>query len=76
MKIDKVREFGEDELRNKLGDLEEEIFRTRLSKETGQLDEVGKVRSLRKDLARVYTVLREIELDRVKQEKSGIEKAE
>ncbi len=76
MKIDKVREFGEDELRNKLGDLEEEIFRTRLSKETGQLDEVGKVRSLRKDLARVYTVLREIELDRVKQEKSGLEKAE
>ena len=76
MKIDKVREFGEDELRNKLSDLEEEIFRTRLSKETGQLDEVGKVRSLRKDLARVYTVLREIELDRVKQEKSGIEKAE
>ena len=76
MKIDKVREFGEDELRNKLSDLEEEIFRTRLSKETGQLDEVGKVRSLRKDLARVYTVLREIELDRVKQEKSGLEKAE
>lgn len=62
MKIEKVRELGEEELRDKVTDLAEEIFRTRLQKETGQLDQTGKVRSLRKDLARVNTVLREIEI--------------
>ena len=62
MKIDKIRELGEEELKVKVMDLREDIFRTRLQKETGQLDQVGKVRSLRKDLARVHTVLRQIEL--------------
>jgi len=62
VKIEKVRELGEEELRDKVTDLAEEIFRTRLQKETGQLDQTGKVRSLRKDLARVNTVLREIEI--------------
>lgn len=66
MDIEKVREFGEDELRDKVTELGEEIFRTRLKKETGQLDQAGKVRNLRKDLARVHTVLREIELAKSK----------
>ncbi len=70
MDIEKVREFGEDELRDKISELGEEIFRTRLQKETGQLDQVGKVRSLRKDLARVHTVLREIEIDKSKKAES------
>ncbi len=62
MKIDKVRELGEEELRDKVTDLESEIFHTRVQKETGQLDQLGKVRELRRDLARVKTVLREIEI--------------
>ena len=62
MKIEKVRDLDADELRDKIEDLREEIFRARLQQETGQLDQVGKVRNLRKDLARVHTVLREIEL--------------
>ena len=64
MKIEKVRELGEDELRDKVSDLGEEIFRTRLQKETGQLDQMGKVRELRRDLARVKTVLRHMELEK------------
>jgi len=62
VKIEKVRELSEDELRDKVIDLAEEIFRTRLQKETGQLDQMGKVRELRRDLARVKTVLRQMEL--------------
>ena len=62
MKLEKVRELSEDELRDKVTDLAEEIFRTRLQKETGQLDQMGKVRELRRDLARVKTVLRQMEL--------------
>ena len=62
MKIDKVRELGQEELQNKLSDLQQEIFHARIQKETGQLDQLGKVRELRKDLARVKTVLRQLEL--------------
>ena len=57
MKIDKVREMGEEELAAQVDELSEAIFRTRIQKETGQLDRVGKLRELRKDLARVKTVM-------------------
>ena len=63
MKIEKIRELGHEELEDKLQELSEEIFRTRIQKETGQLDQLGKVRSLRRDLARAKTVLRERELE-------------
>ena len=62
MNIEKVRELGIEELKDKESDLREQIFRARIQKETGQLDKMGQVRSLRKDLARVKTVLRELEL--------------
>ncbi len=64
MKVEKVRELGDEELESKLRDLSEEIFRTRIQKETGQLDQSGKVRSLRRDLARAKTVARERELEK------------
>ncbi len=64
MKIDKVRELGVEELQHKVSDLQQDIFHARIQKETGQLDQLGKVRSLRKDLARVKTVLRQLEPDR------------
>jgi large subunit ribosomal protein L29 len=64
--IDKVLEMGQEELVNKVGDLEQEIFHARVQKETGQLDQPGKVRELRKDLARVKTVLRQLELEKAK----------
>lgn len=66
MKVDKIRELGDEELEDKLHELSEEIFRTRIQKETGQLDQLGKVRSLRRDLARAKTVLRERELEKSK----------
>ncbi len=66
MKIDKVRELGEEELRQKVNDLDQDIFHARIQKETGQLDQAGKVRSLRKDLARVKTVLRQLEIEDAK----------
>ena len=63
MKIESIREMEAEELRAKQFELQEEIFRARLQKETGQLDQVGKVRTLRKDLARVKTVLRQLQGD-------------
>ena len=59
MKVEKIRELKDEELEIRVEELEEEIFRARIQKETGQLDHMGKVRNLRRDLARVKTVLRE-----------------
>jgi len=59
VKVEKIRELKGEELQTRAEELEEEIFRARIQKETGQLDQMGKVRNLRRDLARVKTVLRE-----------------
>ncbi len=59
MKIEKIRELKIEELETRAEELTEEIFRARIQKETGQLDQMGKVRNLRRFLARVKTVLRE-----------------
>ena len=60
MKIEKIRELSADELENRVQEINEEIFRARIQKETGQLDQVGKLRNLRRELARVKTVLGEL----------------
>lgn len=59
MKVDKIREMDENELVVKVDQLKEEIFHTRIKKDTGQLEQVGALRELRRDLARVKTVLSE-----------------
>jgi large subunit ribosomal protein L29 len=59
VKVDKIRELKSEELEGRVSELAEEIFRARILKETGQLDQMGKVRNLRRELARVKTVLRE-----------------
>ncbi len=68
MKPEKFRDLGDEELTAKEGDLREEIFRARIQKATGQLDQTGKVRALRKDLARVKTLLVERKRDQPGQE--------
>ena len=59
MKADKVREMSTDELEKKEEELQEQIFRMRIQKATAQLDQPGKIRQVRKDLARVKTTLSE-----------------
>ena len=61
MKISKVREMAPEELRNEARELREQLFRLRFQKATGQLEDAHKIRQIRKDLARVKTVLTEIE---------------
>lgn len=56
MKPEKFRELGDEELEAKETDLHEQVFRLRIQKATGQLDQSGKVRAARKDLARVKTI--------------------
>jgi len=56
MKPEKFRELGDEELQAKESELREQVFRLRIQKATGQLDQVGKIPALRKDLARVKTI--------------------
>ena len=59
MKPQKIRELGPDELRGKEKELQEQLFRLRLQKSVGQLENALKLREVRRDIARVKTVLRE-----------------
>jgi large subunit ribosomal protein L29 len=64
MKPDKVREMGLDELRTKERELQEQLFRLRVQKSIGQLDNAIKLRETRRDIARVKTVLKEKQVSR------------
>ena len=59
MKVDEIRELGVDELRTREKELDDQLFRLRIQKSMGQLEAPAKVRGIRKDLARVKTILRE-----------------
>ena len=59
MKVHEIRELSVDELQGKVKDLQDQVFRLRIQKAMGQLDASHKVRQLRRELARVKTVLME-----------------
>jgi large subunit ribosomal protein L29 len=59
MKAAELRELGVAELGEKERDLIDRLFRLRIQKSMGQLEAPGKIRSIRRDLARVKTVLRQ-----------------
>jgi len=59
MKPDTIREMGVEELKSKRTELQEQIFRLRLQKSVGQLDNALKLRETRRDIARVETILKE-----------------
>ena len=59
MKVAEIREMSVDELHGREKDLDDQIFRLRIQKSMGQLEAPAKVRELRKDLAKIKTILRE-----------------
>ena len=59
MKAMELRELDADSLQAKAKELDDQLFRMRIQKSMGQLEAPSKVRSVRRDLARVQTVLRE-----------------
>jgi large subunit ribosomal protein L29 len=62
VKAREIRELSTDELNLRLDSLKEELFNLRFQVATGQLDNPMRVRQVRKDIARVKTVLRQREL--------------
>ncbi|MDA2937015.1 50S ribosomal protein L29 [Acidobacteria bacterium AH-259-A15] len=61
MKASKFREMSIEELQNEANGFSEQLFKLRVQTATGQQDNVMKIRQVRKDLARVKTVLTEKE---------------
>ena len=59
MKVAEIRDQTVEELRDKEKELADQLFALRLQKVTGQLEKPARVRQVRKDLARVLTILRE-----------------
>jgi large subunit ribosomal protein L29 len=59
---DELRTLETDELVTKLREAKEELFKLRFQYASGQLESHGRLSAVRKDIARIYTVLREIEL--------------
>jgi len=62
MRADKLRELDSDELRRQVAEMAEQNFRLRFQMSMGQTDGLKKVRSMRKDQARILTILRDREL--------------
>ena len=57
-----LRELNDDELIEKLRESKEELFNLRFQNATGQLNNNRRLRTVRQEIARIYTVLREREL--------------
>ena len=63
MKADEIRDLNDDDLRARVAQLKEDIFRMRFKLSLGNTDVVKSLRESRKDLARVQTLIRERELE-------------
>lgn len=59
MKAAEVRELTVDDLQARVKELDDQLFRLRIQKSMGQLEAPAKVKGLRKDLARIKTILQE-----------------
>ena len=65
MELKKMRDMTEVELNTELSKMKKELFNLRFQHVTGQLENPVKMREVRKDIARVKTVIREKELAKV-----------
>ncbi|MGH3414008.1 MAG: 50S ribosomal protein L29 [Marmoricola sp.] len=60
--VNELDELNDVDLETKLREAKEELFNLRFQSATGQLESHGRLRSVKKDIARIYTVVREREL--------------
>ncbi len=63
MKANEVRKMSSSELEAKLVDLKKDLFMLRMQHATNQLDNPVKISQVKKDIARVQTILREKQLE-------------
>ena len=63
MKINKIREMSSPELEKELVELKSELFKLRFSLATNGLDNPMKIKEVKKDIAKINTILKERELE-------------
>ena len=61
-KAAELRELNDTELEHRLGEAKEELFNLRFQNATGQLDNISRIPQVRRDVARIETLLREREI--------------
>jgi large subunit ribosomal protein L29 len=59
MKIKEIRDLNEEELSSRKRDLKQEAFHLRLQQQSGQLEKPSEIRAIRREVARIETVLAE-----------------
>ena len=63
-KIEELRKLTTEELNNKIKENKEELFNLRFQQATGNLEKPGRLKDLRKEVARMKTIIRERELNK------------
>ena len=66
MKIEKIREMSSEDLNKELGELKTELFKLRFNLATNGLDNPMKIKEVKKDIARIKTILNERKLNEAK----------
>ena len=66
MKINKIKEMSSPDLEKELGELKSELFKLRFSLATNGLDNPMKIKEVKKDIARIKTILKQRELEEAK----------
>ena len=66
MKINKIREMSSPELEKELGELKTELFKLKFSLATNGLENPMKIKEVKKDIARINTILKQRELEEAK----------
>jgi large subunit ribosomal protein L29 len=61
MKAKKIREMTLQELEQKLNSLKEELFNLRYQAETGRLEKPSQIRNIKRDIAKIFTIVKEKE---------------
>ena len=62
MKASKMRDMSKEDLLHEESQLREQLFKLRFQTATGQLESAPRMRGVRRDIARIQTVLRQLEL--------------
>jgi len=63
LKTTEIKEMGENQIQEKLVELKRELFNLRFQNDVGQLENTAKLSEVKKDIARLYTVSRQMNMN-------------
>ena len=63
LKVAEIKELSREEIQGRLDETKEELFNLRFQNATGQLDNYKRIKELRRDVARIKTILRQQEIE-------------